>query len=825
MSLRNLIQKASHAIFTCTVVLLIPFVLSCTGPKTLVVADPAPKSGTLCKDIEAQLDQAQFEKSNSEKCCANGIETSQIESARQSARMNNLMKKNAELTQGHCLNTATLMKRMDRLIFRNAELALDNDPALTLDWLRQLSPFADGIAAWTYLAEAKRRGVSLKIDDMDFDRNYEERVTVGEVAFASRGRVLAAVANGRLSLIDIKKGKSHTFWSEHDGCSCSEDFIGRLALSPDGRRMASVSRSIVSESKYARMNVLRLWSRSTKNDHVSMKSKILIEDNDVRISAITFSKDVQTLAVAIYKADPRRPHANSNSADNNKNSQIQLWDVKTGRRRKVLFLEDRTYLRGAKTYVTHMAFTKAGRQLALVIENTMRFVSIVNGKTLEEFTLWDSTETIHSMAFSSDSKLFAWSKGDGQIHIWDLRKRKELGTPKTCYAKQGTLSFSHDGKHLAFAGRRSPVCIWEVNKEIPVIVLSNGHDGDVNDVSFSADGKTLATSGKDGTVRLWDIASSGKPMRTYVGEHDSSATALSFSSDGKKIVVTEENAIRAWDVASGREQIVLKEKVSPEAVVVSRGARVVKSIKSVNEARLWNEQSGQLFSPSEKLMAIKGRKSVELKDTAAQDSVGHFVQLDEQSYINDICFSSDSSLLGISSDGPTGINIWNTETKKLVVASHRGNPGDLCARHIYCQPDEMAFSPQTEKGQNVLVWADNFSQVHFLDVEQNRQLDEPLQMSDFIRSMTISSDGRLLALGIQNKISLFDMHTRERLGYPLVHRDKRSNSVFKKIAFSPDGKMIATSFNNEVWLWNFRQATLSDVLREVDRLVPEIHEN
>lgn len=78
------------------------------------------------------------------------------------------------------------------------------------------------------------------------------------------------------------------------------------------------------------------------------------------------------------------------------------------------------------------------------------------------------------------------------------------------------------------------------------------HQGAVRCVAFSPDGKLIASGGDDNTVRLWD-ASTGKEVRCLKG-HKETVCGLAFTPDGKTLLSTDQrNVIFFWDTASGRE--------------------------------------------------------------------------------------------------------------------------------------------------------------------------------------------------------------------------------------------------------------------------------
>ncbi|MCP4350083.1 MAG: WD40 repeat domain-containing protein, partial [Desulfobacterales bacterium] len=66
-----------------------------------------------------------------------------------------------------------------------------------------------------------------------------------------------------------------------------------------------------------------------------------------------------------------------------------------------------------------------------------------------------------------------------------------------------------------------------------------------------SDGGTLVSGSDDNTVRLWDTAT-GKEIRTISG-HQDSVMSVSLSSDGRTLVSgSDDNTVRLWDTATGK---------------------------------------------------------------------------------------------------------------------------------------------------------------------------------------------------------------------------------------------------------------------------------
>ncbi|GJD19203.1 hypothetical protein RIVM261_041590 [Rivularia sp. IAM M-261] len=107
-----------------------------------------------------------------------------------------------------------------------------------------------------------------------------------------------------------------------------------------------------------------------------------------------------------------------------------------------------------------------------------------------------------------------------------------------------SVSFSPEGKTLAFATDEQVVKIWDFNSNTPnksLPTTPRRHSGKVNSVNFSPDGKILVSaSDTDGNseykenLKLWSAATVTEI--TTLERHSVSVNSASFSSDGKKIV-------------------------------------------------------------------------------------------------------------------------------------------------------------------------------------------------------------------------------------------------------------------------------------------------
>lgn len=321
------------------------------------------------------------------------------------------------------------------------------------------------------------------------------------VAFHPDGQTLATAGWDRsINYWNVKSGE-RTMSIE------AGDFTGALAFSPDGRLLASASRSV------------QVRDAAT--------GRPLIEPPGHRgaVRAVAFSPDGRSLATA------------------GEDRSLRIWDLAT--------LADRQPLPAAKGYPETLAYSPDGRTLALN----------AGGVQLIDTSTWQVRQTLPTrdkhLAYSSDGRWLAaglsvWRLPDEQLHgeittapgmplfgprgeelfvfgqqhafppgssnsllsVWHTADLS-VGTAIAEVAglsNPGPAAASPDGHTLALCGsqygdddqRRAIIVLWNAQKERPRLALDQQTNA-VAALTFSPDGRTLITgSNIDATVRVWD---------------------------------------------------------------------------------------------------------------------------------------------------------------------------------------------------------------------------------------------------------------------------------------------------------------------------------
>ena len=184
------------------------------------------------------------------------------------------------------------------------------------------------------------------------------------------------------------------------------------------------------------------------------------------------------------------------------------------------------------------------------------------------------------LVFTPDGKTILSANSRSEVSLRDGVTGSELRQLKAAHGTVSGLAIAPDGKTLAIAGSDGAVQLWDL-PEGKVRTNLLGHQSGAETVAFAADSNTLASAGPDG-IRLWD-AVGGKQLKS-IETGNSRVTGLSFAPDGKTLATAgtcvsrqaglpliDSDAVRLWDMASGKQTMELP--IKGHAVAFSADGR------------------------------------------------------------------------------------------------------------------------------------------------------------------------------------------------------------------------------------------------------------
>ena len=253
-------------------------------------------------------------------------------------------------------------------------------------------------------------------------------------------------------------------------------------------------------------------------------------------------------------------------------SRIMIWDLETGKCRKILnghtgrvqsvaiTPDGKRILSGSFDLSVRVWDAGSGQEIKKLVGHTRALWSVValqdnaralSGSLDKTLKLWDLasgnclktiecgselTGGVFGSAVNLAGTLGLSGHRDGRIYLWNLDTADCLATLKGHSSIVCSVQITPDGRFAVSGSDDWTIKIWDLEAGTCIGTLE-GHQSDIASVAISPDGKLIASTGfSDGTVRLWDWKS-GTCLQVIKHEGARFPICVAFSPKGSRLVV------------------------------------------------------------------------------------------------------------------------------------------------------------------------------------------------------------------------------------------------------------------------------------------------
>jgi WD40 repeat protein len=471
---------------------------------------------------------------------------------------------------------------------------------------------------------------------------------------------------------------------------------------------------------------------------------------------------------------------------------IWLWDAQTGKAQRILYT--------GESQLRQITFGPDATRLAVSsYAGAVQVWDVTNSRALVTHRLESASDP--AIAYSPNGRYLAAGGGDTLV-VLDAANGQPILNLSTTISTINSLAFSPDSKLLA-AGlndqRRAPIRVWEIPSgnalpNLPSVL------GWVYSVAFSPTGAYLASVRSDGLLQIW--SSPTLQLHSQLTDHSFYTGAIAFRNNHLLLFSTQPQTLPwLWDTTTGQSLGTLQfpRGFDIPFILFSRNGERMIIASSSGEYHIWNAQTqtvstipgtglratSAFLSPDSSLIAFATRdKRLVVRSTqTGEELLSLHTGLDMPILA---AYSPDGSKLATSgSDGTT--KIWNLRTGEQLHLF----PGTAAVNMLEFSPDSRHLAISYNAGNSP-------GQIQIWDLSTAKSIQTFAISMDSFSAMAFSPDGKLLATaGPNQSIQVWDTNISQQPIATLPHF-----RLVSSLLFSQDGRQLASlTDNGTVRIW------------------------